>query len=261
MSKIITGSSLILGSIIVIIFNFLLPGNLDAFSKNVVEVNTFTENYGDNHNLVQAYLTIIGLGLVIFLFGIIGIYKNVSNRDNNYKYFFLSTNALGVSLFLVSLAVATAFAGSADMNMKAYAMAQAAGQAASQAAQTGDQALMAQTAEQYNVASINSIIAGSSSAAIYTLFWGVFGIAGYIFYVSLISTGALILRSGNYYLSNLMNQITGYGFGIAGIVFLILNIIWKVNTEWGFRIFAISQIVWVILVIILAINFIRSDKK
>ena len=67
--------------------------------------------------------------------------------------------------------------------------------------------------------------------------------------------------SGNYYLSNLMNQITGYGFGIAGIVFLILNIIWKVNTEWGFRIFAISQIVWVILVIILAINFIRSDKK
>ena len=134
-------------------------------------------------------------------------------------------------------------------------------QAASQAAQTGDQALMAQTAEQYNVASINSIIAGSSSAAIYTLFWGVFGIAGYIFYVSLISTRALILRSGNYYLSNLMNQITGYGFGIAGIVFLILNIIWKVNTEWGFRIFAISQIVWVILVIILAINFIRSDKK
>ena len=261
MSKIITGSSLILGSIIVIIFNFLLPGNLDAFSKNVVEVNTFTENYGDNHNLVQAYLTVIGLGLVIFLFGIIGIYKNVSNRDNNFKYFFLSTNALGVSLFLVSLAVATAFAGSADMNMKAYAMAQAAGQAASQATQTGDQALMAQTAEQYNVASINSIIAGSSSAAIYTLFWGVFGIAGYIFYVSLISTGALILRSGNYYLSNLMNQITGYGFGIAGIVFLILNIIWKVNTEWGFRIFAISQIVWVILVIILAINFIRSDKK
>ena len=168
MSKIITGSSLILGSIIVIIFNFLLPGNLDAFSKNVVEVNTFTENYGDNHNLVQAYLTVIGLGLVIFLFGIIGIYKNVSNRDNNFKYFFLSTNALGVSLFLVSLAVATAFAGSADMNMKAYAMAQAAGQAASQAAQTGDQALMAQTAEQYNVASINSIIAGSSSAAIYT---------------------------------------------------------------------------------------------
>ena len=83
MSKIITGSSLILGSIIVIIFNFLLPGNLDAFSKNVVEVNTFTENYGDNHNLVQAYLTVIGLGLVIFLFGIIGINKNVSNRDRS----------------------------------------------------------------------------------------------------------------------------------------------------------------------------------
>ena len=71
MSKIITGSSLISGSIIVIIFNFLLPGNLDVFSKNVVEVNTFTENYGNNHNIAQAYLTAIGLGLVIFLFGII----------------------------------------------------------------------------------------------------------------------------------------------------------------------------------------------
>jgi len=58
-----------------------------------------------------------------------------------------------------------------------------------------------------------------------------------------------------------MNQITGYGFGIVGIVFLILNIIWKVNTEWGFRIFAISQIVWLVLILILAINLIRSNKK
>ena len=120
---------------------------------------------------------------------------------------------------------------------------------------------MFEAAQRESVATINSIIAGSSSASLYTLFWGLLSVASYIFYIATASTGALILRSGNYYLSQLMNNITGFGFIISGILFLILNIIWKVNTEWGYRIFSISQLVWLFLVIILAINLIRSKKK
>ncbi|MEC7837162.1 MAG: hypothetical protein VX523_00395, partial [Chloroflexota bacterium] len=130
-----------------------------------------------------------------------------------------------------------------------------------QASQSGDQAAMFEAAQRESVATINSIIAGSSSASLYTLFWGLLSVASYIFYIATASTGALILRSGNYYLSQLMNNITGFGFIISGILFLILNIIWKVNTEWGYRIFSISQLVWLFLVIILAINLIRSKKK
>ncbi|MDC0253242.1 hypothetical protein OAK52_03680, partial [Chloroflexi bacterium] len=64
-----------------------------------------------------------------------------------------------------------------------------------------------------------------------------------------------------HYLSKLMNNIIGFGFIISGTLFLILNIIWKVNTEWGYRIFSTSQIVWFILIVILSINLLRSTKK
>ena len=59
MSKLITASSLLLGSIIIIIFNFLIPGNIDVFTKNITEVNIMTENFGSNSDLVQYYLAII----------------------------------------------------------------------------------------------------------------------------------------------------------------------------------------------------------
>ena len=261
MSKLITSSSLLLGSIIILVFNFLIPGNLDVFTKNITEVNIMTENYGSNKELVQYYLALIALGFVIFIYGVLGLYKNVSNRENNFKYIFVVMNISSLILFLAVISVGTAFAGAADLNMRAYGMAQAATQAAAQASQSGDQAAMFEAAQRESVATINSIIAGSSSASLYTLFWGLLSVASYIFYIATASTGALILRSGNYYLSQLMNNITGFGFIISGILFLILNIIWKVNTEWGYRIFSISQLVWLFLVIILAINLIRSKKK
>jgi len=261
MSKLVTGSSLLLGSLIILVFNFLIPGNLDVFTKNVTEVNIFTENYGSNSDSVQYFLAVIGLGLIIFLYGILALYNNVGNRENNIKYIFVALNIAAVVLFLSVISVGTAFAGAAELNIKAYGMAQQATQAAAQASQSGDQAVMFQAAQAESVATINSIIAGSSSAALYSLFWGLLSVAGYVFYIATALIGVLILRSGNYYLSQLMNNITGFGFLISGLLFLVLNIIWKVNTEWGYRIFSISQLVWFILIVILAINLIRSSKK
>ena len=58
-------------------------------------------------------------------------------------------------MFLITLGIANAFADSAEMNMIAYQIANQAGMAA----QSGDPAAM----EQYNLASINSIIAGAYS--------------------------------------------------------------------------------------------------
>ncbi len=261
MSKLITASSLLLGSIIILVFNFLIPGNLDVFTKNVTEVNIMTENYGSNKELVQYYLALIALGFVIFIYGVLGLYKNVSNRENNFKYIFVVMNISAVILFFAVISVANAFSGAADLNMRAYGMAQAATQAAALASQSGDQAAMFEAAQRESIATINSIIAGSASAAMYSLFWGILSVAAYIFYIATATTGILILRSGNYYLSQLMNNITGFGFLISGILFLILNIIWKINTEWGYRIFSISQLVWIVLIIVLVINLIRSKQK
>ena len=58
-----------------------------------------------------------------------------------------------------------------------------------------------------------------------------------------------------------MNSIVGYGLLGLGPIFLVLGLIWKVNTEIGYRIFNVSQILWVILILILGINILISKKK
>lgn len=58
-----------------------------------------------------------------------------------------------------------------------------------------------------------------------------------------------------------MNSIVGYGLLGLGPIFLILGLIWEVNSEIGFRIFNISQILWVLLILILGVNIIISKKK
>ena len=114
------------------------------------------------------------------------------------------------------------------MNIKAYQNQNQAGMAA----QSGDPAAM----EQYNLASINSIIAGAASGGVYAVYWGVFAVATYVIYLATAATGYIIIKSGNHYLTPLMNSIVGYGLLGLGPIFLVLGLIWKVNTEIGYRI-------------------------
>ena len=253
MSKLITGSSLIIGVLLIGIFNFLVPGNSDAFTENVTEINAFTENLGSNKENAQIFFIIIGLGLIFFLNGILGIYKGIGDREKNIKGLAITLNIVAIVMFLITLGIANAFADSAEMNMIAYQIANQAGMAA----QSGDPAAM----EQYNLASINSIIAGAASGGVYAVYWGVFAVATYVIYIATAATGYIIIKSGNHYLTPLMNSIVGYGLLGLGPIFLVLGLIWKVNTEIGYRIFNVSQILWVILIFILGINILISKKK
>jgi len=252
MSKLITGSSLLLGVLIVLIFNFLIPGNSEVFTENITEITWMTEYFGINTNTIQIYLVIIGFGLLLYLNGILGIYKGIGNRENNIKPIALSLNIIAVTLFLCTLAIGNTFAGSAELNMGAYQVAQQAAQAAA----SGDPAAI----DLYNTSSINSIIAGAASAGVYAIYWGVFAISTYVIYLATITTGYIILKSGSHYLSSLMNYIVGFGLMGSGIIFLVLNLIWKVNTELGYQMFTVSQIIWALLIIILSVNILRSKK-
>ena len=98
MSKLITGSSLIIGVLLIGIFNFLVPGNSDAFTENVTEINAFTENLGSNKENAQIFFIIIGLGLIFFLNGILGIYKGIGDREKNIKSLAITLNIV-VPLF------------------------------------------------------------------------------------------------------------------------------------------------------------------
>ena len=59
MSKWITGSSLFIGVLIVIIFNFLIPGNSSVFTENITAVDWMTEYFGINTTIIQIYLVLI----------------------------------------------------------------------------------------------------------------------------------------------------------------------------------------------------------
>jgi len=127
MSKLITGSSLIIGVLLIGIFNFLVPGNSDAFTENVTEINAFTENLGSNKENAQIFFIIIGLGLIFFLNGILGIYKGIGDREKNIKSLAITLNIVAIVMFLITLGIANAFADSAEMNMIAYQIANQAG--------------------------------------------------------------------------------------------------------------------------------------
>tara|TARA_B110000263_G_C15235575_1_gene476858 strand:+ start:396 stop:1157 length:762 start_codon:yes stop_codon:yes gene_type:complete len=252
MSKLITSSSLFLGVLIVLIFNFLTAGNSKIFTENITEINFMTENFGINANTIQIYQILIGLGLILYLNGILGIYKGIGNREYNIKPIALSLNIIAVTLFICTLAIGNTFASSAELNMGAYQVAQQAAQAAA----SGDPAAI----EFYNNSSINSIIAGAAAAGVYAIYWGAFAISTYVIYLATITTGYIILKSGNHYLSSLMNYIVGFGLMGSGMIFLVLNLVWKVNTELGYQMFMGSQIIWALLIIILSVNILRSKK-
>jgi hypothetical protein len=252
MSKLITGSSLFIGVLLVLIFNFLIPGNSKIFTENITEINFMTENFGLHVDSIQIYLVLISLGLLLYLNGILGIYKGIGNRENNFKPLALSLNIIAVTLFLCTLAIGNTFASAANLNLGAYQVAQQAAQAAA----TGDQAAI----EFFNTSSINSIISFSVSSGVFALYWGAFSISTYVLYLAIISTGYIILKSGSHYISSLMNYIVGYGLICTGAIFLVLNLIWKVNTEIGYQMFSVSLIIWAILIIILSVNILRSKK-
>ena len=85
--------------------------------------------------------------------------------------------------------------------------------------------------------------------------------AGYVLLLATIFTGWIIVKSGDHYLNSMLNMIVGYGLMIAGIVFLVLNLIWPVNEVTGYQIFGISQLIWGILIIILGTGILTSKAK
>ena len=75
--------------------------------------------------------------LLLYLNGILGIYKGIGNRENNIKPIALSLNIIAVTLFLSTLAIGSTFAGSAELNMGAYQLAQQAAQVAQSSTSEG----------------------------------------------------------------------------------------------------------------------------
>jgi uncharacterized membrane protein len=212
-----------------------------------------TNNVGLEKGTTQTLIIILGFGCLIFLNGFLGIYRGIGDRETEFKGLAMALTVIAIALFLGTLALGNAFASSSE---KVIDASQKAGIAA-QAAAGGDPTAIAQA----NVEGISEIVAVSASAGIYGAYWGVFAMSGYVLLLATIFTGWIIVKSGDHYLNTMLNMIVGYGLMIAGIVFLILNLIWPVNETIGYQIFNISQLIWGILIIILGTGILTSKAK
>jgi hypothetical protein len=254
MSKTITGLSLIIGALVIIIASFLIPGNSAGITGgDAISFSAMTENAGFEKGTTQTFIIILGFGCLIFLNGFMGIYRGIGDRETEFKGLAMALTVIAITLFMGTLALGNAFASSAETNITASQGAQMAAQAAA----GGDPTAIAQA----NAAATIAVVAGSASAGIFGVYWGVYAMAGYVFLLATIFTGWIIIKSGNHYLNSILNMIVGYGLMISGIVFLILNLIWPVNEIAGYQIFGISQLIWGILIIILGTGILTSKAK
>jgi len=254
MSKTITGLSLIIGVLVIIIANLLIPGNSAGITGgDAISFSAMTENAGFDKGTTQTFIIILGFGILIFLNGFLGIYRGIGDRETEFKGLAMALTVIAIALFMGTLALGNAFASSAESNITASQGAQMAAQAAG----GGDPAAIAQA----NAAAGSALVAGSASAGIYGAYWGLFAMASYIFLLATIFTGWIIVKSGDHYLNRMLNMVVGYGLMISGIVFLILNLIWPVNEVAGYQIFGISQLIWGILIIILGAGILTSKAK
>ena len=254
MSKTITGLSLIIGVLVIIIGSFLIPGNIEGLTGgDAISFSAMSDNAALNKGTTQMFIIIAGFGCLIFLNGFLGIYRGIGDRETEFKGLAMALTVITIALFLGTLALGNAFASAAETEMIVSQNAQMAAQAAA----GGDPAAI----EQLNAAATMQVISIASSASIYGSYWGVFAMSGYIFFLATIFTGLIIVKSGDHYLNTMLNMIVGYGLMIAGIVFLILNLIWPVNETIGYQIFNISQLIWGILIIILGTGILTSKAK
>ena len=254
MSKTITGLSLIIGVLVIIVASFLIPGNSAGITGgDAISFSAMTNNVGLEKGTTQTLIIILGFGCLIFLNGFLGIYRGIGDRETEFKSLAMALTVIAIALFLGALALGNAFASSSEKVINASQIAQMSAQAAA----GGDPTAIAQA----NVDGISEIVAVSASASIYGAYWGVYAMAGYVLLLATIFTGWIIVKSGDHYLNSMLNMIVGYGLMIAGIVFLILNLIWPVNETVGYQIFGISQLIWGILIIILGTGILTSKAK
>lgn len=118
MSKTITGLSLIIGVLVIIIASLLIPGNSAGITGgDAISFSAMTENSGFEKGTTQTFIIIVGLGCLIFLNGFLGIYRGIGDRETEFKGLAMALTVIAIALFMGTLALGNAFASSAESNI------------------------------------------------------------------------------------------------------------------------------------------------
>ena len=153
--------SLIIGPILVVVFNFLLPTN-GASPVDPERPDLFIPKLGGDADIAQIYMVVILLGIILFTRGIVGIYQASAEGS-------VARQRLGVGM-LGSVAALSLWGIVLGLGLAEASTAKSA---------------IAGSAE-----------AGAAALAIHAAFFGAYQVATYVAYRSLIPIGGGVAASG-----------------------------------------------------------------
>lgn len=223
--------SLIIGPLLVIVFNFLMPTNgIEPIDPE--NSDAYIKALGDDAGIVQVYTVIILLGIILYTRAVIGLWRIAPEGTSRYR---MTIGVLGsvsaLSLWAIVLALTLAETSIAEKLTAATAGAQAgvAGAAESAAAAT--------------------VIAKAIHAGLF----GVYQTATYVAYISLIPLG------GGLALSGIIRKEWGWAVSLVGLATIVLTSIFPVKTEEGAMIFGIFALIWGIVFIAMGLVIAKQD--
>jgi hypothetical protein len=223
--------SLIIGPILVVVFNFLLPTN-GIEPINPEDSSKYLAELGADADIAQIYMVVILLGIILYTRGIIGLWRIAPEGSSRYRLgigMLGSTAALALWTVILGLGLAEASVSDSLATATAGAQAGVAGAAESAAGAT---------------------IIGKT---LHASFFGVYQMATYLAYISLIPVG------GGLAISGILRKEFGWAISLIGLVTIILTSIFPVKTEEGIMIFGIMALIWGIAFLASGLQIARQD--
>ena len=223
--------SLIIGPLLVVIFNFLMPTN-GIEPINPEDSDAYIKALGDDAGITQVYTVIILFGIILYTRAVIGLWRIAPEGSSKYR---MGIGVLGavsaLALWAIVLGITLAETSIAEKlgTYTAGAVAGAPGAAEAAGAAT--------------------IIAKTLHAGLF----GVYQTATYVAYISLIPLG------GGLALSGIVRKEWGWVVSLVGLATVILTSVFPVKTEEGVMLFGIFALIWGVVFFAMGLQIARQD--
>jgi len=219
--------SLIIGPVLAVIFNLLLPTN--GFDPiNPESSSEYIAELGADAGVAQVYMVLILIGVVLYTRAIIGLYRAAPEGAAKMRLGIgMMGAAAALSLWGVAIGLGLAEASTSEKVVDATA-AGAAEAAAS---------------------------AGLVASAMHAAYFGVLQVATYVGYIALIPIGGGIAASG------IVRKEFGWVISLLGLATIILTSIFPVKTEEGIMLFGILVLIWGIVFLAMGLQIARDDMS
>jgi len=225
--------SLIIGPILVVVFNFLLPTN--GFEPtNPEDSRTFIAELGADAGIAQVYLVVILVGIVLYTRALFGLWRIAPEGESRHR---LGIGVLGaaaaLALWATVIGMGLAEASVADKLVTAIAGAQAGAAGAAESAAS----------------------AGIVASALHAGFFGLYQAAQYVAFIILIPIGGGIAISG------IVRKEFGWLITLVGVATLILISVFPIKTGDGILIFNIMALIWGLVFLPMGLQIAKDDMK